>query len=154
MASQNEENNDQHSPNGRADNTGNKGLAADLGSVARNIWLAGLGAVAAVEEESNRAIKTAVSQGEKLREKSQELRTKGELGAWNVLDGITESVQKIEGDVSRSVDEKVNKLYKAANIASANEYDTLSERIDQLTLKVQRLKEKMAGKDTSTDVEK
>jgi polyhydroxyalkanoate synthesis regulator phasin len=92
---------------------------------AQKIWLAGLGALATAEEEGSKLFNTMVKKGETYEARGREV--VGKAGG---------SFEKL-GD---AIDEKVADAIARLGVPSRSEINTLTRRVEELTVKVDQLK--------------
>ncbi|MCL4836814.1 MAG: phasin family protein [Thermoanaerobaculia bacterium] len=113
-----------------------KKLPEEVRESAGKIWLAGLGALATAEEEGSKLFKNLVKKGEEV-----EGRGKAELGRFRDL--VTEVRGKagraFEG-VSGRIDDQVAGALARLGVPSKDEIATLSARVEELTVLVEKLK--------------
>lgn len=103
---------------------------------ANKIWLAGLGALAAAEEEGSKIFNSLVEKGE-----SYEARGKEEIA--KVKDKVEGAFGKAESSWDKlgdAFDEKVAAAVERLGIPSRDEITTLTKRVEELTVKVDQLK--------------
>jgi poly(hydroxyalkanoate) granule-associated protein len=114
----------------------NKKVHEEIKASAHKIWLAGLGALAAAEEEGSKIFNTLVEKGE-----GYESRGKEELA--KVKDKVEGAFGKAEGSWEKlgdAFDEKVAGAVKRLGVPSSEEITKLTQRVEELTLKVDQLK--------------
>ena len=114
----------------------NEKVEGEIRESVHKIWLAGLGALAATEEEGTKIFNTLVKKGE-----SYEARGKNE--AAKVKAKVESSVGKAESSwekLGEAFDEKVSAAIKRLGVPSRDEITTLTKRVEELTLKVDQLK--------------
>jgi poly(hydroxyalkanoate) granule-associated protein len=105
----------------------------EVKEAANKIWLAGLGALAAVGEEGQKLFETLVSRGEEMESRGKkgvaEAKVKLEqakqaaTGAWNQLENV--------------IDDKVAAALNGVGVPTRDEIRSLSQRIADLTAKVE-----------------
>ena len=113
-----------------------KKVQEEVRESAHKIWLAGLGALAAAEEEGTKIFNTLVEKGE-----SYESRGKEELS--KVRDKVEGAFGKAESSLDKlgdAFDDKVASAVKKLGVPSRDEITTLTKRVEELTLKVDQLK--------------
>jgi len=120
--------------------TTEKKLQNDLKESAHKIWLAGLGALAAAEEEGTKVFNRLVDRG-----RDMESRGKGDF-----KDQVERAKAKVEeartkvGDTMESwggkLDEAVAKALHRLGVPTREEIRTLTERVEELNAKVEQLK--------------
>ncbi len=109
---------------------------------AKEIWLAGLGALSAVEEEGSKLFRSLVERGSSYEKKRKE--QMDEL--WKE---VSERYEKAEGQVGESFDkaeERVERNLKSIitgmGIPTRKEIRELSNKVDALNKKIDQMKEK------------
>ena len=114
----------------------NKKVHEEIKASAHKIWLAGLGALAAAEEEGSKIFNTLVEKGE-----GYESRGKEELA--KVKDKVEGAFGKAEGSWEKlgdAFDDRVARAVKRLGVPSSDEITNLTKRVEELTLKVDQLK--------------
>ncbi|MEE8138280.1 MAG: phasin family protein [Thermoanaerobaculia bacterium] len=108
---------------------------------AHRIWLAGLGALASAEEEGTKLFKSLVEKGENYEFRGKE-RLDKVLGKFEEAKGKAEAAwEKVGG----SFEDKVADTLKRLGVPSRDEIKKLTKRVEELTLKVDRLKPKTSA---------
>ncbi|MCP3964524.1 MAG: phasin family protein [bacterium] len=120
--------------------TDKKDFQAELKDNAHKIWLAGLGALSAAEEEGSKVFKSLVERGEAFenrgRERYDEVRTKVEDAAGEARDKAESSWDKVESRLDDAVASALGRL----GVPSRDEIATLTKRVEELTAVVEQLK--------------
>jgi poly(hydroxyalkanoate) granule-associated protein len=127
-----------------------KELAEGVTTRGRGVWLAGLGAIATVEEEGTQLFSTLFKQGEKLVERGEkveatgkarieEVRTDLTTRQKQVTETVTGKVQSVETEVTDSLVGALKRL----GVPTRSEVRELSEKVDALTRRVGSLIETM-----------
>jgi polyhydroxyalkanoate synthesis regulator phasin len=116
--------------------TTNKGKSVqdELRESAHRVWLAGLGALSAAEEEGSKLFQRLVERGEKLEAKGKEQagKVKGKVGgAWE--------------DLGDKLDEQVGKALHRLGVPTRDEIRKLTRRVEELSSKVDHLHGKKAS---------
>jgi poly(hydroxyalkanoate) granule-associated protein len=104
---------------------------------AQKIWLAGIGALATAEEEGSKLFNSLVKKGE-----TYEARSKQRVD--EVKARVEEVVGKAEGSFDKlgdALDEKVAEAINRLGVPSRNEIAKLTRSVEELTVKVDQLKE-------------
>jgi len=130
--------------------TGNdKNLQDDLKESAHRIWLAGLGALAAAGEEGAKAFTRLVDRG-----REAESRSKDDFKAQ--ADKAREQFDKAKGKAEGQWDEWSSKLDEALTrslhrlgVPTRDEIRTLTQRVEELTAKVEGLKPRGVSSDAA-----
>ncbi len=109
---------------------------------AKEIWLAGLGALSAVEEEGSKLFRTLVDRGA-----SYEKKRKEQLD--ELWDEVSERYEKTGSKINESFDkteERIEKNFKSIisglGIPTRREIEELSNKVDALNKKLDSMKEK------------
>ena len=106
-----------------------KKLQDDLMESAHRIWLAGLGALAAAEEEGSKVFSRLVERGKDVESRSkqqvQDVKAKAE-SAWS--------------GVGEKIDEKVAAALHRLGVPTREEISDLSRRVEELNRKVEQLR--------------
>lgn len=127
-----------------------KSIQDNITGTAREVWLAGLGALASVESEGNKLF-------DKLVERGQDLEKKGEdkiNSAYNDVKGsIQNEYKKVEGrfentfsKVSESFEENVSTVLEKVGVPTFGEVKDLIGKVETLTKKVDELSKKVDAK--------
>lgn len=113
-----------------------KKVHEEIKESAHKIWLAGLGALAAAEEEGTKLFNSLVEKGE-----DYESRGKEELA--RVKDKVEGAFGKAETSWEKlgdAFDEKVAGAVQRLGVPNRDEITTLTKRVEELTRKVDQLK--------------
>ena len=122
-----------------------KDSSNEIRESAQKIWLAGLGALAAAEDEGTKLFQRLVEKGEAFE-------AKGKRQMDEVKDKVEGAVGKAESSwekLSSTVDDKVAEAINRLGVPSRSEINRLTKRVEELTVKVDQLKgQKKAAKST------
>jgi poly(hydroxyalkanoate) granule-associated protein len=128
-------------------------LQTELTKRGRDVWLAGLGALATVEEEGNKLYKRLVERGKEFeKERREELKTASE----NVRKQRDEALAQIEEaseETQSLLIDTVNTALERFGVPTRNEVDRLSKKVGKLSRQVDRLSESLS-KRTATGNDK
>jgi poly(hydroxyalkanoate) granule-associated protein len=113
--------------------TTDKTLQDDLKDSAHRIWLAGLGALAAAEEEGTKVFQRLVERG-------REWETKGKVEAKETYEKARTKAESTWGDLSTKVDEAVTSTLHRMGVPSRDEIRNLTLKVEELTAKVESLR--------------
>lgn len=120
-----------------------KNLQDELSGKAREVWLAGLGALSTVEEEGSKLFKSLVGKGESFeqrgKERIDELMTEVNASYKKVEKKISESFKKTEDEFEANV----TKVVKGLGVPTSDEVNKLSDRVQTLTKQVEALAAKL-----------
>jgi poly(hydroxyalkanoate) granule-associated protein len=118
-----------------------KKLQDDLMESAHRIWLAGLGALAAAEEEGSKVFGRLVERGKDVESRSkqqvQDVKSKAE-SAWS--------------GVSDKVDEKVTAALHRLGVPTRDEISELSRKVEELNRKVEQLRPRVTPAENTVKV--
>jgi poly(hydroxyalkanoate) granule-associated protein len=117
---------------------------------AKEIWLAGLGALSAVEEEGSKLFRSLVERGTSFEKKRKE--QMDEL--WK---DVSEKYEKAEDRFEESFDKaeerienRMKSLISGLGIPTRKEIQELSMKVDALNKKIDQIKEKQSAKGKGT----
>ncbi len=120
--------------------TENKNIQSELKENAHKIWLAGLGALHAAEEEGSKLFKNLVERGEsfenRTRERYSEVKEKVDHAAEEAKDRAGSTWDKVESKLDEAVTDALARL----GVPSRDEIATLTQRVEELTAVVEKLK--------------
>jgi poly(hydroxyalkanoate) granule-associated protein len=122
-----------------------KSLQDDLKDSAHRIWLAGLGALAAVGEEGAKAFSHLVDRGREVESKSKD---DFKVQADKAKEQFDKAKGKAEGqwdEWSEKLDEALTRSLHRIGVPSRDEIRTLTQRVEELTAKVEGLKPRAAA---------
>jgi poly(hydroxyalkanoate) granule-associated protein len=111
--------------------TQDKKLQDDVKDSAHRIWLAGLGALAAAEEEGSKLFARLVERGKGFEAAGKEQFAKTKKKA-----------EKVYEDVTETVDDKVTAALHRLGVPTRDEIKRLTQKVEELTAKVEQLKPK------------
>lgn len=112
------------------------GLVPQAKQSARNVWLAGVGALATAEEEGIKYFESLVKKGE-VYEKKNKSRLESMLD--NVKD-LGEDVSEIFGKAFAPVNKAMEATMHRLGVPTRNEISTLTKRVEELTKAVEKSK--------------
>jgi poly(hydroxyalkanoate) granule-associated protein len=110
-------------------------MGTELKNYGRNMWLAGLGVVAVVDEEARNVFDQLVSKGEKV-EKDLE---KKDTVFGKTIDNASEAFKTVGKNVEDGVQKTTETALHTMGIPTHNEIQTLISRVEVLTRKVNDL---------------
>ena len=112
---------------------------------AEKVWLAGLGALATAEEEGGKLFRGLMKKGESYEKKGlaqfDKLKAKVEGAAETARDRAEEAWGKVEDKVEGvedRLDDRVAGVLRKLGVPSKNEIATLTRRVEELTLLVEK----------------
>ncbi len=120
--------------------TENRDFQTELKENAHKIWLAGLGALQAAEEEGSKLFKNLVERGEsfenRTRERYDEVKDQVDHAAEDAKEKVESTWDKIESRLDDAVTQALGRL----GVPSRDEIATLTQRVEELTAVVEKLK--------------
>lgn len=117
--------------------TQDKTLQDDLKESAHRIWLAGLGALAAAEQEGSKVFNRLVERG-------RDFESKGREEAKEQYEKARTKAESTWSDVSSKVDEAVAGALHRLGVPTRDEIRTLTQKVEELTAKVETLRPRPA----------
>jgi len=116
-----------------------KDMEKNVSDTARQIWLAGLGALASAKDEGVKIYDTLV-------EKGTEFEKKGKKEIEALLDSVKsmakETENSVTGKVTETIDDTVKRVLERFDIPSRDEVKTLISKVETLAKKVEELSKK------------
>jgi poly(hydroxyalkanoate) granule-associated protein len=110
-----------------------KTLQDDLKESAHRIWLAGLGALAAAEQEGTKVFNRLVERG-------RDFESKGRDEAKEQFDKARAKAESTWSDVGTKVDEAVAGALHRLGVPTRDEIRNLTQKVEELTAKVETLR--------------
>jgi poly(hydroxyalkanoate) granule-associated protein len=121
-----------------------KTLQDELRESAHRIWLAGLGALAAAEQEGTKMFNRLVDRGRDFESKGRtEFKGQYEKARTEVKDQYEKARTQAQGtweNVSDKVDDMVTAALHRLGVPTREEIHTLTQRVEELNAKVESLK--------------
>jgi poly(hydroxyalkanoate) granule-associated protein len=110
------------------------GLVPQAKESARNVWLAGVGAMSLAEEEGGRLFEWLVKMGAAYETKNRKRLDAMIAGVKDMKDGATAALGKAVAPVNDVMDKAMHRL----GVPTRKEIATLSKRVEELTHAVDR----------------
>ena len=117
-----------------------KQLQNELMGSAHRVWLAGLGAMAMAEEESNKLFKALVERGETVEVRGKE-RVEKAKGTVTGMKTVAESYWET---FERTLDDQVTAVIHRVGVPTKGEIEELTKKVEQLTASIEKLRAKPA----------
>lgn len=118
-----------------------KDMEKNVSETARQIWLAGLGALSSAKDEGTRLYDSLVSKGE-------EFEKKGKKEIESLVDSVKtmakDTENKVASKVNETMDDAVKQVLDRFDIPSRDEVKSLINKVEALTKKVEELSKKPA----------
>ncbi len=115
---------------------------------AKEVWLAGLGALSAVEEEGSKLFRNLVVRGEEFESKRKEQISE----LWDEVSERYDEVGNRVGEKFEKVEETIEKSIRSVitemGIPTRKEVEELSNKVDELIKKVNQMSEKHVSSTT------
>lgn len=124
-------------------------LPADLASGAREVWLAGLGALAVVEEQGSKLFRALVEEGQRWEEtqraEAQHALEQAEAQHEETADAARETLNE---QVVRRIRDGVDMALERAGVPTRGALNELQAQVDQLAQQADRLAAQLEGDST------
>lgn len=117
-----------------------KTIQKDLKESVNKVWLAGLGALSAAEEEGSKLFKSLVEKGETYQKRSEERLEDVKQRVEEATDTAKERANSAFDKVEEKIDDMVAAALRRAGVPSRDEIATLTKRVEELTAVVDKLK--------------
>jgi poly(hydroxyalkanoate) granule-associated protein len=117
-----------------------KNLQDELKESAHKIWLAGLGALAAAEEEGTKLFSRLVDRGRDVESRGKVEVDKAKDKAREARDKARDRAESAWENVGNKVDEAVTAALHRLGVPTRDEIRTLTQRVEELTAKVELLR--------------
>ncbi len=123
-----------------------KNIQAELRDSAHKIWLAGLGALQAAEEEGSKLFKNLVERGESFENRGRERYSEVKTRVGDVTEKAKDRAESTWEKVESRLDDAVSSALGRLGVPSRDEIATLTRRVEELTAMVEKLAAKPAAK--------
>jgi poly(hydroxyalkanoate) granule-associated protein len=107
---------------------------------AHRVWLAGLGAMAMAEQESNKLFKALVERGETVEVRGKETVEK----AKGTVTGMKTVAESYWETFERTLDDQVTAVIHRVGVPTKSEIEELTKKVEQLTASIEKLRGKPA----------
>lgn len=131
----------------KKENNKSESVLDSLTGTAREVWLAGLGALASVEEEGNKVFS-------KLVDKGTEFEKRGKKQIDELYNDASERYRDVESKVKSKfskaedeLDENIQELIHKMGVPTKEEISELTSQVEKLVKKVDTLSKKVDGKE-------
>ncbi len=123
----------------RSKKTVNAPVTHRIADSAQQVWLAGLGALAKAQEEGGRAFESLVEAGEELETRTREFAQHAADEVREKTHAAGESAQENVDRFEQALDKKLAKSLDKFSVPSKDEFDALTQRLDELAKSVESL---------------
>jgi len=114
-----------------------KSAQKEIATSAYNIWLAGLGALSAAEEEGEKLFKSLVGRGKKYEKRVKSPVKKAGAKVKTTVDEARQRAGKAFDSIEAAVDDQVASALHRIGVPTRKEIATLTRRVEKLTQAVQ-----------------
>ena len=146
---------DTKTPTNNRDNFDLKNLPDEVTGRAREIWLAGLGALSRLEEEGDKVFQTLIERGKEYEDKRREQIEKTTENLRNQQQSFTEDVTQRLDDATKSVEKAVSDTLSGTlgrlGVPTQNEVRGLSRRVGELSEKLDALSDMLDAQQTAVE---
>jgi len=101
--------------------------------VAHNVWLAGLGALAAAGDEGERLFRTLVARGKKVEKQTVRPMDKAGTRLRSTVKEVRTRASKSLGSIQSTIDDSVAAALHSLGVPTRKEIAALSRRVERLT---------------------
>jgi poly(hydroxyalkanoate) granule-associated protein len=129
-------------------------LQDELTKRGRDVWLAGLGALATVEEEGNKLFKRLVDRGEEFEEERREELQAASEKAREQRDEALAQIEEAGEETQSLLMDTVNTALERFGVPTRNEVDRLSEKVEKLSKQVDKLSDALSKRNAKTNGQK
>ena len=127
-----------------------KDLQDELRGSAHKIWLAGLGALSVAESEGTKLFARLVKEGEGFESRGKKELKKVQDKVEGKVDEAREAASSTWDRLGEEFDDRVGSALKRLGVPSRHEIQRLTQRVEELTEKVDGLKPKAPAKKAKT----
>jgi poly(hydroxyalkanoate) granule-associated protein len=129
-------------------------LQDELTKRGRDVWLAGLGALATVEEEGNKLFKRLVDRGEEFEEERREELQAASEKAREQRDEALAQIEEAGEETQSLLMDTVNTALERFGVPTRNEVDRLSEKVEKLSKQVDKLSDALSKRNAKKNGQK
>lgn len=146
---------DSQTPTNDRDGFDLKNLPDEVTGRAREVWLAGLGALSRLEKEGDKVFETLIERGknyekkrtEQLQEATENIRNQQESFTKDVTQRLDDATKSVEEVVSDTLSETLGRI----GVPSRNEVRGLSRRVGELSKKLDALSQMLEAQQTAVE---
>jgi poly(hydroxyalkanoate) granule-associated protein len=132
-----------------------KNLPDEVSGRAREVWLAGLGALSRLEEEGDKVFQTLIERGKDYEDERREQIAETTRDLRNQSESFTEDVTDRLDDATKSVEEAVTDMLSGTlgrlGVPSQDEVRGLSRRVGELSEKLDALSQMLDAQQTAVE---
>ena len=123
--------------------TGLDDVASQVGGTARNVWLAGLGALSVVGEQGEKLFGALVQEGKRW---EQQRRDDAKAALKAAQEQPKKAKEALDEQVVRRVQERTDDVLERVGLPTKEALDSLKRQVDDLAVKADRLHAKLEKK--------
>jgi poly(hydroxyalkanoate) granule-associated protein len=131
----------------------NDTLQDELTERGRDVWLAGLGALATVEEEGTKLFSRLVDRGEDFEEERRKELEEASEKAREQRDEALAQIEEASEETQSLLMDTVSTALERFGVPTRNEVDRLADKVETLTEQVDELSEKLSERETASNGE-
>ena len=124
--------------------------ATTLLDSANQIWLAGLGAYARAEEEGTRVFDQLVALGERVESRARDQVLRPFHAAERKVDEVRDSASGVANHIRLAFERRVARFLNALQIPTSRDVDELTQRVEELTVALDRMERRAAAQQSTT----
>jgi poly(hydroxyalkanoate) granule-associated protein len=128
-------------------------LQDELTERGREVWLAGLGALATVEEEGTKLFQRLIDRGQEFEEERRSKLEEATEKAREQRDEALAQIEEVSEETRSSLEETVDAALDQFGVPTRDEVDRLAEKVDTLSQQVDDLTAALSEQDGSSDEE-
>lgn len=118
-------------------------MSQDLRASVQKVWLAGLGALQAAEEEGSKAFNKLVERGESFESRRREDLERVRQSVETVVDEAKEKVESAKDRMGGTFDARVAQTLNRLGVPTRGEIQALTRRVETLTESIDKLRENL-----------
>lgn len=131
----------------------NETLQDELTKRGRDVWLAGLGALATVEEEGTKLFNRLVDRGKEFEDERQDELEAASETAREQRDQALAQIEEASEETRSLLRDTVNSALERFGVPSRSEFDRLSDKVDALSQQVEELADTLSEQRSETSAE-
>jgi poly(hydroxyalkanoate) granule-associated protein len=132
----------------------NDTLQDELTKRGRDVWLAGLGALATVEEEGSKLFQRLVDRGQEFENERREELEKASKKAREQRDEALAQIEEASEETQSLLMDTVNTALERFGVPTRNEVDRLSDKVETLSKQVDELSKTLSKRKTKANGKK
>lgn len=130
--------------------SGSTNIQNELRERSRDVWLAGLGALATVEEEGTKLFNTLIDRGKSFEESRRQQLEEATEAAEKQSKEALETIEKASKETSSAFADTFNQALERFGVPTRKEVDRLSEQVSRLSDQVDALAKALDKDDSAS----